>query len=117
MTKFTDKMDHSTKISLYEYQIIRNPKTDKCVICTNTYMLNCSYGIVNNTVKPNIRVEYITFDEVKEALEEVNDGYFNFIGSTREKELKNLDNDYLTRHIYPLEQWNGYFQLSVQKRR
>jgi len=112
MEKFTDKMDVSTKISLYEYKIIRNPKNNKCVICTNTYELDCSFGDILNDIKPKFRVEYIDFDEVKEALEEVVGGYFDFIGSTREEELKNLDNNYLTYHVFSLDQWDGSFQLS-----
>lgn len=112
MPKFTDKMDASTEISLYEYKIIRNPKTNKCVICTNTYELDCSFGDILNRVKPKIRVEYITFDDVKEALEEVNEGYFNFIGSKHREELKNLDNEFLTLHIFSLDQWDGRFQLN-----
>lgn len=111
MGKFTDKMDVSTKISLYEYKIIRNPKTDKCVICTNTYELDCEFD-GPPLGKPKVRVEYIDFDEVKEALEEVVGGYFDFIGSTREEELKNLDNNYLTYHVFSLDQWDGSFQLS-----
>ena len=112
MSKFTDKMDVSTTISLFEYKIIRNPKTNKCVICTNIHELECSFGEVDNKVKPKIRVEYISFEEVKEVLEEVADGYFNFIGSTRKKELKNLDNDFLTYYIFSLHQWDGSFELN-----
>ena len=113
MEVFTDKMDVDTKISLYEYQIIRNPRTDKCVICTNTYELDTSFGdMMDDSPKPKVRVEYIDFDDVKEALEEASDGYFDFIGSTRKKELELLDNDYLTRHIFSIDQYDGYFELN-----
>ena len=107
MEVFTDRMDASIKISLYEYQIIRNPKTDKSVICTNTHEMD----LMDETIKPKVRVEYISFDDVHEALEEASEGYFNFIGSTKEKELKLLDNDYLTMSIFSLDQYNGYFEL------
>ena len=112
MEVFTDRMDASIKISLYEYQIIRNPKTDKCVICTNTHEMDVSFGdLLDESIKPKVRVEYISFDDVHEALEEASEGYFNFIGSTKEKELKLLDNDYLTMSIFSLDQYNGYFEL------
>ena len=107
MEVFTDRMDASIKISLYEYQIIRNPKTDKSVICTNTHEMD----LADETIKPKVRVEYISFDDVHEALEEASEGYFNFIGSTKEKELELLDNDHLTMSIFSLDQYNGYFQL------
>ena len=107
MEVFTDRMDASIKISLYEYQIIRNPKTDKSVICTNTHEMD----LADETIKPKVRVEYISFDDVHEALEEASEGYFNFIGSTKEKELKLLDNDYLTMSIFSLDQYNCYFEL------
>ena len=107
MEVFTDRMDASIKISLYEYQIIRNPKTDKCVICTNTHEMD----LVDETIKPKVRVEYISFDDVHEALEEASEGYFNFIGSTKEKELELLDNDHLTMSIFSLDQYNCYFEL------
>ena len=107
MEVFTDRMDASIKISLYEYQIIRNPKTDKCVICTNTHEMD----LMDETIKPKVRVEYISFDDVHEALEEASEGYFNFIGSTKEKELESLNNNYLTMSIFSLDQYNGYFQL------
>lgn len=54
----------------------------------------------------------IEFEDVKEVLEEVEDGYFNFIGSTREKELNELDNDYLTSHIFSLNTYSGFFELN-----
>jgi len=107
MEVFTDRMDASIKISLYEYQIIRNPKTDKSVICTNTHEMD----LADETIKPKVRVEYISFDDVHEALEEASEGYFNFIGSTKEKELELLDNDHLTMSIFSLDQYNCYFEL------
>jgi hypothetical protein len=113
MRVFTDRIDYNTKISLYEYKIIRNPKTDKCVICTNTYELDTSFGdMMDDSPKPKVRVEYISFDDVHEALEDVDDGYFDFIGSTRKKELELLDNDYLTQHIFSINQYDGYFELN-----
>lgn len=112
MTVFTDKMDVSTQISLYEYGIIRNPKTNKCVVCTNVSELNSSFGdLSNGSTKPRIRVVYIDFDDVQEALEDVSLGYFSYIGRYKDTVLAELDDDYLTAHIYLLEQYCGYFEL------
>jgi len=57
--KYSDRMDVSTKISLYEYSIIRNPKTDKCIICYNAHLLesNLSFGDIIDkidAIKPDI---------------------------------------------------------------
>jgi hypothetical protein len=76
-------MDVSTKISLYEYGIIRNPENDKCVFCTNLHELDVSFGDILNRAKPRIRVERISFDDVKEALEDVEHEFFEFIGFDR----------------------------------
>jgi len=112
MEVFTDRMDISLKISLYEYQIIRNPKTDKCVICTNIHALDTSFGDVLNNTKPKVRVEYITFDDVYKALEDVSLGYFNYISRSKTTVLAELDDDYLTANIFLLEQYCGWFELT-----
>lgn len=80
-------------------------------MCTNNFLLDLDLNI-DFIVKPNIKVIYISFEDVKEVLEEVEDGYFNFIGSTREKELNELDNDYLTSHIFSLNTYSGFFELN-----
>lgn len=113
MTIYTDKMDVDKDISLYEYGIIRNPKTDKCKVCVNTHELDVNFGdVTKDSIKPKIEVYWISFDDVKEALQEADDGYFNFIGSTRENELKYLDNNYLTGTIHSMEMYNGWFDLN-----
>ena len=112
MEVFTDRMDASLRISLYEYKIIRNPKTDKCVICTNTHLLDTSFGNVLDNTKPKVRVEYITFDDVYKALEDVSLGYFDYIGRSKTTVLAELDADYLTAHIFSLEQYCGWFKLT-----
>jgi hypothetical protein len=105
MENYTDRMDEDIETSLYEYRIIRNPKNDKCVICINAHEMDDTLS------KPNVIVEYISIDDVEEELKEANDGYFKFIDSKREIELAELDNNYLTHHIFSLWQWNGAFQL------
>ena len=99
--KFCDRIDISETISLFEYGLIRNPKTDKVIYCVNP----------NTNDKPIIKSTYISFVDVKEAIENQSEGYFDFIGSSKQAELNNLDNNYLTVHIMSIEQYNGYFQL------
>jgi hypothetical protein len=112
MTVFTDKMDVSTKISLYEYGIIRDPKTNKCVVCTNIHELDVNFGdLSGDSIKPKVKIFWIDFDDVVETLEEISDGYFDFIGSTRLKELRLLDESHLVYHIYSIEMYDGRFNL------
>lgn len=112
MEVFTDRMDINSKISLYEYQIIRNPKTNKCVICTNTHELDSSFGdLIEESIKPKVRVEYITLNDVKKALEETDDGYYSYSGQSKIDVLNKLSNEDLTYYIFSLNQYNGYFQL------
>jgi hypothetical protein len=107
---FTDKVDVTTTISLYEYGIIRNPKTDKCIICINTHELEANWGQLDaDSIKPIIRIDHISLEDVKEGLEEMKQGYFDFIGSTKKEELHALDNEYLSHHITSMNQYNGYF--------
>ena len=90
-----------TKISLYEYGLIRNPDTNKVIFCLNPNWMEGE--------KPIIKTDYIEFDEVQLALENIDIGYFDYIGCSKEKALARLDNRYLTLDILPINQYNGYF--------
>jgi len=121
---YLDRTHVTTTIALYEHGIIRNPKTDKCIVCMNP----ASEGHTKDN-PPKIKVMHISFDDVKEALEEMPDGYFDFIDRCRrrpggsqltisgvkETDIKKLNNQYLTGHIISLEIWCGAFQLSYPK--
>ena len=112
MTAFTDKVDVSEKISLYEYGIIRNPKTNKCVVCTNIHELDISFGdLMDDSPKPKVKIFWIGIDEVREALEEATLGYYEFIGSTKKEEIGYLDENHLAGHINSLESYGGYFNI------
>ncbi len=103
---YTDRVDCDFHISFHEYGIVRNPKTSECVFCLNTLFHE---KIEDGIVKADIISDNIDIDSVREALEEVDDGYFDYIGSTREAEIKSLDNDHLTLHIMNLMQYDGTF--------
>jgi hypothetical protein len=95
---YTDMMDTSKKISLFEYGIVRRPRDGRVV-----------YYI------PEINKwdwTIISLDKVKEALENINSGFYSFIGSDKETELKNLDNNYLSGIIFSINGWNGMFRDS-----
>lgn len=112
LTNYTDRTDVNGFISLFDQGAIRNPKTNETLFPKRSYdgELICpeedeNFDISNNNV---ISMD-ITFEEVKEALEEIDKGYFSFIGSDRDKDIKNLSNDYLTNHIQTINMYNGYF--------
>lgn len=44
--------------------------------------------------------------------EDATDGYYSFIGSSKEKELNQLNNDYLAGVIQGINQYDGQFQQS-----
>jgi len=110
-TRYTDTVDANSIISLYEYGILRNPVTGKCLRC-----LNASGGEHTKENKPVIRTQVITVDDVKECLEEISDGFFEFVGTPRKKYLAQLDEDYLASSIMAIDQWNSYFiqELELQ---
>ena len=112
--KYSDRVDMDLRTSLYEYGIIRNPETGKCITCQNCYELDTDFGRLNrDSFQPMIVVRYISFEDVKEALVEVPNGYFFFISTERSAVLAELDNNSLTSYISSLEQYNGCFDLNI----
>ena len=98
---FTDRTDVSLRVSLFEHGCIRNPKTNKVIYSRS---LDDGLFLYDYT--------YVSIEELKEDLEEIEQGYFEFGGSNREEEIKNLDNNYLTHHITGLNAYNGLYQQS-----
>ncbi len=103
----TDRTDVSFEIALHEYGLVRNPDNNDTVFCLNTV------GDLSADSFEDHEFKYSNFDislqDVKEALEEASPGYFSFIGSTKKKEIEKLDNDYLSIHIFSLNQYSGVF--------
>ena len=100
---FSDRIDVDVKTSLYDYGFIRNPLTGKTVICFNTYKY------MYDGSNPEVRVQYIDFDEVYGLLEEVSDYFYDYIGELKEQVLRELHNDNLTPLIYALNDYNGCY--------
>lgn len=103
---FSDAVDVSPEISLFEYGIIRNPKTEETILTYPSY--------VWEEMEKEIMFDSFTIslEEVKETLEEMEKGFFDFIGSYKEREIKNLNNEYLTNMIQSIRDYNGTFPFS-----
>lgn len=104
---YTDRVDVSIEISLFEYGILRDPKTNNCILLrdkTNNWEMeenNKSIHLISNEV---------TLSDVKDYLkEDADDRFFSYIGSDLETELKRLDNDNLAHIINSINQWDGWF--------
>ena len=91
--------DVSPDISLGEYGLLWNPK-DGTAVVTLPY---------NDTAE--FALYHISEEEVRETLKEVPDGFFDFIGSTREEELKALNTGMVPHLIESIQQYNGHFRL------
>lgn len=92
---YTDRVDISMDISLFEYGIIRNPETEKVI-----YYMPCIKEYDHTSV---------SIEEIRESLNEVGEDFFSFIGSDKETELKNLDNNHLSIMISHFNGYDGRF--------
>ena len=97
---YSDRVDVTFEISLYEYGIVRNPKTGY-VVYTRPKL--------DNTDSDNPKDYYwdytiVELEDVVEALNEISSGYFDFVGQTKEEILANLSNEYLTGEIFSINQ-------------
>ena len=100
--KYNDRIGRTTTISLYDYGLIRDPKTNKVIVC-----LNPQSDEHTKENPPKIKVTFIEFDDVKEVLQDIDNGYFDFIGSDRQTEIDTLHNNYLATTIMLVNQYNG----------
>jgi N12 class adenine-specific DNA methylase len=101
---YTDRIDVNEDISLHEYGIIRNPKNDRTIFCTNP---NVDYP--EKSYRYEYVIDFISLQDVKEVLEDINKGFFDFIGSDRETEIEQLYNDNLAYMIFSINQYDGSF--------
>mgnify|MGYP001580339442 CR=1 FL=1 len=108
LNSYDDRIDANPEISLFEYGIIRQNKTDKVLYW---YQIDeyKSESKVENT--GHIEIHYIGTRDVMEALERVDNGFYEFIGSTKGNEIAVLlhSQENLSYLIYSLNQWNGWF--------
>jgi len=103
---YTDMNDINIEISLIEYSPIRNPKTNECLF----WIDDCKGDLPNDDHEMIIKSVDISIDDIKEYLEKwATDGFFSFIGSDKQKELDQLDNDYLAGIIQSITMYDGHF--------
>lgn len=107
---YSDRVDMDFNTSLFEYGLVRNPKTNKVIFCINYFDVE-EYGFEweDGEPVPIYHTTHITWSDVWDALEKAEDEYYKFIGSDRNTEMNNLDKDYLTHHIQSLNMYNGWF--------
>ena len=103
---YTDRVDVTIEISLLEYGIIRNPKTNECIFCITR---TCEWEMEDDDKSIELQHRDISIDDMKEYLEEwASDGFFSFIGSDKQKELDQLDNNF-AHLIQSITMYDGYF--------
>jgi len=103
---YTDRVDVSIEISLLEYGIIRNPETNECIFCITR---TSEWEMEDDNKSIELQHRDISIDDMKEYLEEwASDGFFSFIGSDKQKELDQLDNNF-AHLIQSITMYDGYF--------
>ncbi|MCK5615786.1 hypothetical protein KAR91_78710 [Candidatus Pacearchaeota archaeon] len=101
---FSDMSDASAEISFMDYGMLRNPKTNQVIYCMP---VDADYKEIM------LDWSIISIEDVKEYLkEDATDSFYSFVGSTKEQELKGLDNNYLSSIIQAINQYDGNFQQS-----
>ena len=72
-------LDADLKISLLEYQLVYNDKTGHYISCYNPDLLD----ELEDDLSILFDAGYIDRDDILDALKELNDGFFDFIGTNR----------------------------------
>ena len=96
---FTDRVDANFNTSLYEYGVVRNPKNDMTLIGNKP--VDGEYT--------DYTVFYISLNDVKEVLSDMEEGFFDYIDEDKEEVLSNLDNENLARYIQSINSYNGWW--------
>lgn len=99
--------DASPVISLFEYDLLYHPDNE-IMIFSNGRSVEIGAA---DTYK--FTTMSIGQDDVIDALEhDMEDGYFSFIGSSREKSIREVkENDHgLVHHVFSINQYSGMFQ-------
>jgi len=105
LESFTDRSDANAEVSLFEQGMIRNPKTGLTLLCLPNW---------DNDDNSSINYTYIELTDVKEELEEIEEGFFEFIGSTRQEEIDRLSNDYLVSIAESINAYNGSYAVAFE---
>lgn len=99
MTRFTDKVDVNTVISLHEYGVIRDPETEQTVM------------MVHNMARDRMVAysDYISDRDVFDAIMDAPPGFFDYMGQSKEDMLEEVDNCHLAHFIMSLNSYCGEF--------
>jgi len=95
---YTDGTDVDTETALFEYGLIRNPKDDHVI-----------YALVVDEEAKGFDTGWVSLDDAREYLEDVEEDFYSFIGSSKEEELKWLSNENVSSTINSANMYNGYF--------
>jgi predicted transcriptional regulator len=97
-----DTVDADFITSLYEYGIARNPKTGETIFCRTAGYREDGIELTEH----RYTTMNITIEDVKEDLNEIDPGYFSFIGSDLQTELTRLSNGHLSGTILSMNQYD-----------
>ena len=97
---YQDRLDVDFDTTLFEYGILRNSTTGKTLI-GKTY----SEGSYTSFVIRNITIEL-----VKEILNNIEEGFFHYIGEDRAEAISNLDDKHLAHAIFSINAYDGTFR-------
>lgn len=103
--EYTDRVDASFDIALLEYGFVRNPETNHVLISRprlNTPADSEEYSDYN------FDWTEISRDDVLEALEEMEPGFWSFIGQDNYK-AEEVTNDFLANWISSIDSYDGRF--------
>jgi len=102
---YTDRVDVTIEISLFEYGILRDPKDDACIFCN--FLCNEE---PDDDHEIQLNHTWVSLTDVRDYLiDESSKGFFDYIGSDLETELDNLDNDNLAFIINSINSYDGWF--------
>ncbi len=108
---FIDIQDVDPAESFLDYGVMRNPYTNKVVICRPS-IGGDKYVITYTSVN---------FEEMKEDMEYISEAFFDYCGVKREEALKDLGNSRLSYWISTVNKWNGsytvdgYFDFNIEQ--
>lgn len=109
---FTDMPDAGWNYSLFCYGIVRDPKSG--LVVYSRQRLKTESRDPESTDPDDYLWDWtiVELEDVIEALLEINEGYFDFIGEPKVKVLARLDKDHLSSEIMSINSYGGHFEES-----
>jgi hypothetical protein len=102
---YTDRVDVTIEISLFEYGILRNPETNECLFC-----LLYTNEEPNDDHLVNLKSCDVSVSDVRGYLiDESSKGLLSYIGSDLKTELERLDNNNLAHIISSINAYDGWW--------